>query len=188
MQRTAGICLALVTIFTYGTTNSLAQAPSQENDLRQVRGLSAAELIGAPVRSADGNEVGEIQDLLLSSDGQVVTAVVSVGGFLDIADRLVAVPYSDVRLWSDTRTLAIPLTSAELETEPAYKSGPPAVGESHPIVDPAQTAPPNASIRREAEAEASRVFAGDDPRVSDGIAENKKAYEDEEENSQREAE
>jgi sporulation protein YlmC with PRC-barrel domain len=156
------------------------QPANQASDGHRVEGSrSAAELIGARVHSADGEEVGELQDLVLSSDARVVTAVISVGGLLDIADKLVAVPYGDVRVASDGGTVAIPLSAAELEAAPAYKGHPPAVGDAKPVVDPVRAAPPGPALRREAEAEAARAFGGDDPRVSDGIAENKKAYEDE---------
>jgi hypothetical protein len=60
------------------------------------------------------------------------------------------------------------------------------VGDAEPLVDPVRAAPPDPAQRREAEAEAARVFAGDDPRVGDGIAENKKAYEDEDPKRARE--
>jgi hypothetical protein len=181
MQCTKRIGVSLGVAFLCMTTSALAQTAAQPNDLHRLQsGWSAADLIGARVRSADGGEIGEIQDLILSSDAQVVTAVVSVGGFLNIADKLVAVPYGDVRVWSDEKTLAIPLTSAELEAAPAYEGHSLAVGEAKPRVDPVRAPPPDPAVRREAEAEASRAFAGDDPRVGDGIEENKKAYEDEE--------
>jgi sporulation protein YlmC with PRC-barrel domain len=160
----------------------LAQPEPASSDLARLQGTwSAADLIGTRVRASDGNEVGEIEDLVISADARVATVVVSVGGFLDVADKLVAVPYDDVRIWSDDKTLTIPLTADELEARPAYKEHPPAVGAAEPIVDPARAAPPDAATRRQAEADAARVFAGDDPRVAEGIAENTKAYEEDKE-------
>jgi hypothetical protein len=157
-----------------------AQTPARVEDMRALHGGSAADLIGARVRSSDGTDIGEIEDLILSSDARVVTAIVSVGGVLDVADKLVAVPYGDLRVWSDDETLAIPLTAAEIEAAPPHRADPPAVGEARPVVDPERAAPPDEATRREAEQEAQRVFAGNDPRVADGIAENEKAFEDEE--------
>jgi hypothetical protein len=180
----ATLALALFGI----ATNVLAQTAPRYEDLRPLGGeWSAADTIGAAVRSADGAEVGEIRDLILSSDAKVVTAVVSVGGFIGIADKLVAVPYGDLRVWSDDESLAVALTSAELGSAPKYGASP-RVGDSEPVVDPAKAEPPSAEIRREAEEEATRAFAGDDPRVADGIAENKKAYEDGEAEEADEAE
>ena len=170
---------ALSVAFMCAAANSMAQTTPRFEDLRRLHGgWSAADLLGARVRSSDGGEIGEIENLVLSADDRVVTAVVSVGGVLDIGDRLVAVPYGDLRVWSDDTTLAIPLTSAEIEAVPTYKAPPPAVGEAQPLVNSTRAAPPDAAVRREANEEAERAFAGDDPRVAEGIAENKKAYEE----------
>jgi hypothetical protein len=173
-RSSAALALAVLAM----ATSAPAQSDSRYENLRPLSGeWSAADTIGASVRSADGDEVGEVHDLILSSDAKVVTAVVSVGGLLGIADKLVAVPYGDLRVWSDDQDLAIALTSAEIEAAPAYRNAPPAVGHSEPVIDPAKALPPGEAIRNEAEAEAARVSAGNDPRVADGIAENKKAYE-----------
>ncbi|MGZ9810917.1 PRC-barrel domain-containing protein [Pseudoroseicyclus sp. H15] len=47
---------------------------------------------------ADWNEIGEIEDLILSRDGQLIGIVAEVGGFLDIADKHVVIPLGDVSL------------------------------------------------------------------------------------------
>lgn len=171
--------LALSCALLGSAVQSAAQTAQRVEGLRPLVGWSAADIIGARVRGSDGSEIGEIKDLVLSSDARVVTAVVSVGGLLGIADKVVTVPYADLRLWSDDKTLAVPLAKAEVEAAPAYKGGAPAVGEARPLVDPERAAPPSAEVRREANEEAQSAFGGDDPRVAEGIAENKKAYEDE---------
>jgi hypothetical protein len=187
MERTTRIGAALGAALLCIALKAPAQSVHQAVDAHRLDGgRSAAAIIGTRVRSADGSEVGEIEDLLLSSDAQVVTAVISVGGIFDIADKLVAIPYADVRVGPDEKTLTIPLTTAQLEATPAYEGHSPAVGNAEPLVDPVRAAPPDPAQRREAEAEAARVFAGDDPRVGDGIAENKKAYEDEDPKRARE--
>jgi hypothetical protein len=47
---------------------------------------------------ADWNDIGEIEDLILSRDGQVIGIVAEIGGFLDIADKHVMIPVQDLRL------------------------------------------------------------------------------------------
>lgn len=44
------------------------------------------------------NEIGEIEDLVLSKEGQVVGIVAEVGGFLDIADKHVVISVQDLNL------------------------------------------------------------------------------------------
>lgn len=164
------LSVALASVVAAAT---LQAAPAFE-DLPHLNGAwSAAKILGKSVHGADGLEVGEVEDLIVASDAKIVTALVSVGGLLGVGTKLVAVPYVDLRV-ADGETLAIPLTRAETEAAPAY---------SGLSVDAARVAPPDAADRRAAEAEASRSFAGQDPRVAEGIAENKKAYEEETEQS-----
>ncbi|NDV02274.1 PRC-barrel domain-containing protein [Pseudoroseicyclus tamaricis] len=46
----------------------------------------------------DWNQIGEIEDLVLSRDGQLIGIVAEVGGFLDIADKHVVIPVENVSL------------------------------------------------------------------------------------------
>ncbi|KZY31277.1 photosystem reaction center subunit H [Roseovarius sp. HI0049] len=44
------------------------------------------------------NDIGEIEDLVLSEDGQIIGIVAEVGGFLDIADKHVMISVEDLNL------------------------------------------------------------------------------------------
>lgn len=46
----------------------------------------------------DWNQVGEIEDIVLSKDGQVKGLIAEVGGFLDIGDKHVMISLDDVSL------------------------------------------------------------------------------------------
>lgn len=46
----------------------------------------------------DWNEIGEIEDIVLSSDGKMIGIVAEVGGFLDVADKHVMVKVDDINL------------------------------------------------------------------------------------------
>ncbi|MXP62436.1 PRC-barrel domain containing protein [Roseomonas sp. M0104] len=56
----------------------------------------ASKLIGADIYGADNKKIGEIDDLLVGNGGDM-QAVISVGGFLGIGEKLVSVPYSDLQ-------------------------------------------------------------------------------------------
>lgn len=56
-------------------------------------GWRSSELVGATVYDSNGSRIGTIDDLLVSSDGTVSNAVLSVGGFLGIGNKLVEVPF-----------------------------------------------------------------------------------------------
>jgi sporulation protein YlmC with PRC-barrel domain len=57
----------------------------------------ASGLVGATVYNDQGDSIGTVNDLLLSSDGTIQNAVISVGGFLGIGSKLVAVPFKNIK-------------------------------------------------------------------------------------------
>lgn len=61
----------------------------------------ANAMIGTSVRNSAGDKIGTIDDLLMGSDSKINYAVLSVGGFLGIGDRLVAVPITDLQMAAD---------------------------------------------------------------------------------------
>jgi sporulation protein YlmC with PRC-barrel domain len=58
----------------------------------------ASKLIGTNVKTNDGDALGELNDLIISSGDQMLQAILSVGGFLGIGERHVAVPYKDLEI------------------------------------------------------------------------------------------
>lgn len=57
----------------------------------------ASQLVGATVYNSDGKSIGTINDLLVSSNGTISNAIISVGGFLGIGQKLVEVPFSQIK-------------------------------------------------------------------------------------------
>ena len=55
--------------------------------------LTADKFEGANVYGIQGEEVGEIDELILTADGKIDRVVLEVGGFLGIGEREVAVPF-----------------------------------------------------------------------------------------------
>jgi len=55
-----------------------------------------------PVLSQDGEQIGEVDDMVLDLDNRSVAyVVVSTGGFLDIGDKTIAVPWDSLTLQTD---------------------------------------------------------------------------------------
>ena len=61
-------------------------------------GRRASKLIGSGVFNDQNQQIGSIDDLIVTPDAKVTIAVISVGGFLGIGSKLVAVPYDQIRL------------------------------------------------------------------------------------------
>ncbi len=55
--------------------------------------LFANELERADVITGDGKDIGKVQDVLISADGQVRALIVEVGGMLGLGEKQVAVRY-----------------------------------------------------------------------------------------------
>ena len=85
--------------------------------------ISAENLIGTTVYGADDAKVGEIGDIVLSTDKKVDAIVVDVGGFLGIGEKSVAVGMEKLKFMIDkngNRYLYTNLTKAQLEAQAAY--------------------------------------------------------------------
>lgn len=57
----------------------------------------ASKVVGLNVYNAQNENVGSINDLLMDKSGGIKAAVISVGGFLGMGARLVAVPFDKMK-------------------------------------------------------------------------------------------
>ena len=66
------------------------------------RMVGADDLLGLSVVSADGDELGDLRDLMIDiPSGEIVYAIVALGESSGLLDHLVAVPWSEFRLLED---------------------------------------------------------------------------------------
>jgi sporulation protein YlmC with PRC-barrel domain len=85
--------------------------------------LSADNLIGRAVYSADDDNIGEIGDVLLSADNKVEGFVLDVGGFLGMGEKEVAISPENLDIRADADgnlTVFTPFTQEQLEAQPEY--------------------------------------------------------------------
>ncbi|WP_340117382.1 DUF4142 domain-containing protein [Pelagibius sp. 7325] len=82
--------------------------------------VTAKDLIGKTVVNASGDEVGEIQNLVIDQS-DVVSAIIEVGGFLGIGAKQVAVPFDELQTGEDEAVWQTRATEEELENLPAYE-------------------------------------------------------------------
>ena len=89
-----------------------------------VDGMSAEDFIGTTVYGANDENVGSIEDVILSSDGSTVEGVIiDVGGFLGIGAKPVAVGMDNLSFMSDAdgeTYLYTQFTQEQLEAQPEY--------------------------------------------------------------------
>jgi len=86
----------------------------------------ATAFIGRSVYSSEdpqSDNIGEVNDLIIGSDGMITHAVVGVGGFLGIGQKDVAVPFDQLRVVQDENAdvrLIFAATREELEAAEAF--------------------------------------------------------------------
>ena len=88
----------------------------------------ASELKGAVVRTPGGEKLGDIRDLAIDTNGRVMYAALSVGGFLGMGDRVVAVPWDSMVFArgnenGDKKLVTLGSTKPQLEHAPQFKTG-----------------------------------------------------------------
>lgn len=81
----------------------------------------ASQIIGANIINDENRGVGEVHDLMVDTAGGATIAVLSVGGFLGIGERYVAIPLSELRWNNDRERWMLPgATVDSLKARPAF--------------------------------------------------------------------
>jgi sporulation protein YlmC with PRC-barrel domain len=89
------------------------------DDATLARSARASKLIGNKVYKGD-TSIGQIEDVLIDLDHATTTALIlSVGGFIGIGDKLVAVPVTQIKVDSEAK-FTTGLTKDQLTNAPAF--------------------------------------------------------------------
>jgi len=106
------------------TTPAPGAAAQPQWHSHQAGDMRAGELIGTAVNNEAGEEIGEINEILLTKDGKVAAAVIGVGGFLGMGEREVAVKFESLRLTQDANgdpVVSISATKESLSAAPEWR-------------------------------------------------------------------
>lgn len=119
----AGIVLAAAVAAAYAQNpardrSGIGSSKSYEEYL-QGDEARVSELVEMQVHGANGDAIGEIEDVLLDK-GSELSLIVSVGGLLDIGDKLIARPLEDFRIAANGSELYLDITDQQLSAEPSY--------------------------------------------------------------------
>jgi sporulation protein YlmC with PRC-barrel domain len=84
-------------------------------------GYRASKLLGSDVYNDQGQKIGKLDDFIVGSEAEVSVAVVSVGGFLGMGSRLVAVPATLVESNDQGQVVLPGATKEMLKGLPAFQ-------------------------------------------------------------------
>ena len=118
MKRTSmilaalGLTAGIANAQEAGTAQTLLEVEQDAMMVSQV-GLTVDEIEDADIYNADGEMIGEVDDVLMTPEGEVVAVSADIGGFLGIGDRDVVIPLD--RLTFATDRFTTDLSGPELE-------------------------------------------------------------------------
>ncbi|MBN9491590.1 MAG: PRC-barrel domain-containing protein [Alphaproteobacteria bacterium] len=129
-MRHSPILAGLVAVSLFATAGVFAQGTQQSVALTKIdvvqvaNGYRASKVIGENVVNDANETVGKVDDIILSADGKSAFAVLSVGGFLGVGTKLIALPYDTIKVLNNKLTMP-GATKDALKALPEfkYKSG-----------------------------------------------------------------
>jgi len=114
---------AILTVGFAGTAS--AQGAPQTISLMRVdpatlaTGYRTSKVVGSTVVNEANETVGTVDDLIVTPNEQVPFAVLSVGGFLGMGERLIVLPYSSLQV-REKRMVLPGATKDSLKTLPEF--------------------------------------------------------------------
>jgi len=92
------------------------------DDLYASGNWSVDRLLDNDVEDVNGEDLGEIENVIFNTDGKVEAVVAEVGGFLDIGDNHLRVPWSEVELRyeGDDQVIVLPINEDNIEDYDAF--------------------------------------------------------------------
>jgi len=83
-------------------------------------GESFENLKGKAVYNENDEKIGDVKDIVLSSDGKATHVLLGVGGFVGVGEHLVAIPFNEINTTGDKLTIR-GYTKDQLKKMPAYE-------------------------------------------------------------------
>ncbi len=110
-------------------TTTTMQSGDMTKSASTMRGgfaILGSNLIGKNVKNTQGEDIGEVKDIMLDSKGKVRYVAVAYGGFLGVGDKMHAVPLSafqfkrDKDMFFDDTELILNVSKEQLKDEPGF--------------------------------------------------------------------
>jgi|SRR5579871_6539673 len=111
---------AVVSMGSAGYAQGVPQTVAKIDVVKVATGFRASKVIGESVVNDANETVGKVDDLIIVPDGKVPFLILSVGGFLGVGTKLVAVSFDGLKI-QDKKLLLPGATKDTLKDLPEFK-------------------------------------------------------------------
>jgi hypothetical protein len=108
------------------TSTDVPKEPAPPASVTVIGASDARGILGRDVRSAAGENMGRIVDVIVDRSGTVRAAVIDFGGFLGVGSRKIVVDWSALHFGQVTNkkeSITLELTLEQVKAAPEYKEG-----------------------------------------------------------------
>ena len=97
--------------------------PSQTSEKTSMEHADrVGKILGKKVISQKGEDLGKIEDLVLSKEGCLQFIILAPGGLLGTGDRLIPIPWKAVKTGAQADTIIVNLDKSQVEKAPTFES------------------------------------------------------------------
>ncbi|MBS0530388.1 MAG: PRC-barrel domain-containing protein [Proteobacteria bacterium] len=136
MLLLAAIAASNFAVADDGTSSTPAAPPKETKEpapppsITVISANNAHGVLGRDVRSATGQDMGRIVDVIVDRTGTVRAAVIDFGGFLGVGSRKIVVDWNALHFGlveNKSDSITLELTQEQVKAAPEYKEGTPVV-------------------------------------------------------------
>ena len=117
-HRTAAIVSLSLALVLGGAA---VQAQDTSTTATAATAVDAEKLIGRTIENPNGDNVGEVESVVIDQEGKVRYVVVGVGGFLGIGEKKVALKWDDLTISENGEKVVTVATKDQLTALPEHK-------------------------------------------------------------------
>ena len=100
---------------TTGQSQTVAKTAMEQAD-------RVSKILGKKVISHKGEDLGKIEDLMLSKEACLDYIILAPGGLLGTGDRLIPIPWKALKTGAQADTIIIDMDKSQLEKAPSFES------------------------------------------------------------------
>jgi len=102
-----------------GNSDHPSDAWKSSNDMKDIKQIRASKLICINVTSKNGENLGQVQDLVINPDGKIQFALVGPGFMAGLGQSLIPVPWQAVQVRSE-REFALNVDKSRMQSAPTW--------------------------------------------------------------------